>query len=964
MTHVRIMHTRTRLTGLSDACRRHTVTLVGRARRARRIETLTTYDPATGIETTVTRTDGQTPVVTRSLHGVPLEKTSLGERRTMSYDAFARNVFTLLENATTGATNRTECIEYDISGNVVRQTVDYGADGVAVSTAEYDMLNRMIRRTDALGHVTETAYDAFDRPVFTGGDTYPLRTGYDTQGRKTGSSTTRNDGATWNETQWEFDPASGVNTAKVYADGSRISYNYTDTGQRTRTTWARGAWKQQAYNERNLVSGTTYSGTVTPSVSYTYADSEKLISATLSDGTSYAYAYDDSLLCTNEVVTLGEDDLTVARTYDGFRRNEETVVAVTNVRHAAKVRLYDTENRVCGYALTNSLGRGMGIALSYDGSYLTNMVYALPNGNRFALNLSRKTSRKELVTLRDYSFGGQSVYWYSTDYDLVGRPTSATDSVSLAREWQYNNRSELAAASVGTNLYGYSYDTIGNRLWSSNNAITNSYTANHLNQYSSILRASAPPREPAYDADGNTVNDGVFAYAYDAENRLISITAASDTNGAIRVLNAYDHRNRRIRKTVQRLYSTIAPPPSPPVGIHDWETQEAHTFVWDGNNIVFEKVEFANGTTRTFEYFWGVDKSGSEQGAGGVGGLIAVSMDGVFYIPCYDHNGNIILYVSETGNITAQYTYDPYGNIIESCGPLADVFTFGFSTQYHDRETGMVGYKRRFYLPPFGRWLNRDPIEERGGANLYCFVRNRSSYRHDYLGLSFGSVGPNTGSVVELYDGRSYPYVSDLWFAVYGDSSFNLRRHMKISGCDCASKIPVKNEFNYFSIPQGKMYFGQGKLKGSDEWVEQPAQYREMYYAELISRSSTSLIGIKGTVEVRVQLTHSDVRPSDVVPNPSKDEEGFGTENRAPYGDKSSEHPITNFKIPDGSGWQPEGVIAEISFTLILDCDNGIRLKSPPTKTGDWSLDGQNWHRAYGKGLPPRASGLAIELSP
>ena len=160
------------------------------------------------------------------------------------------------------------------------------------------------------------------------------------------------------------------------------------------------------------------------------------------------------------------------------------------------------------------------------------------------------------------------------------------------------------------------------------------------------------------------------------------------------------------------------------------------------------------------------------------------------------------------------------------------------------------------------------------------------------------------------------------------------------------------------------MYFGQGKLKGSDEWVEQPAQYREMYYAELISRSSTSLIGIKGTVEVRVQLTHSDVRPSDVVPNPSKDEEGFGTENRAPYGGKSSEHPITNFKIPDGSGWQPEGVIAEISFTLILDCDNGIRLKSPPTKTGDWSLDGQNWHRAYGKGLPPRASGLAIELSP
>ena len=276
----------------------------------------------------------------------------------------------------------------------------------------------------------------------------------------------------------------------------------------------------------------------------------------------------------------------------------------------------------------------------------------------------------------------------------------------------------------------------------------------------------------------------------------------------------------------------------------------------------------------------------------------------------------------------------------------------------------MVGYKRRFYRPDLGRWLNRDPIEENGGANLYCFVRNGSSYRHDYLGLSFGTIGPNSGSVVESFDGRTDQYSSDLWFAVYGDSSFNLRRYMKISGCDCTSKDPVKNEFNYFSIPQGKMYFGQGKLKGSDEWVEQPAQYREMYYAEIISRSSTSLSGIKGTAEVRVQLTHSDVRPSDVVPNPSKDEEGFGTENNAPYGDQSREHPIRNFEIPRGSGWQPKGVIAEISFTLILDCDEGVRLKSSPKKTGDWALDGQNWHRAFGVGLPPRASGLAIELAP
>ena len=320
----------------------------------------------------------------------------------------------------------------------------------------------------------------------------------------------------------------------------------------------------------------------------------------------------------------------------------------------------------------------------------------------------------------------------------VDRPTNATDSVSLMREWLYNNRSELAVATIGMNQYGYEYDTIGNRLWSADNIITNSYSANNLNQYTTVGLAtpSAPQTSLFYDTDGNMTRDGAYTYSYDAENRLRTVTSRSMTNGALRVLNAYDHRNRRIRKTVQRLHSTSAPPPAPPLGTDEWLTLETHTFVWDDNNIVLEKVDFADGTTRTFEYFWGMDKSGTEQGAGGVGGLLAVSVDGVFYIPCYDHNGNIILYISETGSIAAQYTYDPYGNIIESSGPLADVFSFGFSTQYHDRETGMVSYKFRFYRPDLGRWLNRDPIEEEGSASLYVFCGNNPQWYYDILGLT------------------------------------------------------------------------------------------------------------------------------------------------------------------------------------------------------------------------------------
>ncbi|MBQ6338773.1 MAG: hypothetical protein IJI36_06465, partial [Kiritimatiellae bacterium] len=72
------------------------------------------------------------------------------------------------------------------------------------------------------------------------------------------------------------------------------------------------------------------------------------------------------------------------------------------------------------------------------------------------------------------------------------------------RRWLYNRRSELAAATVGADSYGYAYDSIGNRLWSAANAVTNSYTANCLNQYTAVSAGA----NPVYDADGNMTGDG------------------------------------------------------------------------------------------------------------------------------------------------------------------------------------------------------------------------------------------------------------------------------------------------------------------------------------------------------------------------------------------------------------------------------------------------------------------------
>jgi RHS repeat-associated protein len=56
-------------------------------------------------------------------------------------------------------------------------------------------------------------------------------------------------------------------------------------------------------------------------------------------------------------------------------------------------------------------------------------------------------------------------------------------------------------------------------------------------------------------------------------------------------------------------------------------------------------------------------------------------------------------------------------------------------------ETGLVYYGHRYYSPSLGRFVNRDPIEEQGGLNLYGFCGNNAVNRWDYLGNGFDHMG-------------------------------------------------------------------------------------------------------------------------------------------------------------------------------------------------------------------------------
>jgi RHS repeat-associated protein len=161
--------------------------------------------------------------------------------------------------------------------------------------------------------------------------------------------------------------------------------------------------------------------------------------------------------------------------------------------------------------------------------------------------------------------------------------------------------------------------------------------------------------------------------------------------------------------------------------------------VYDGWNVA-AIFDGSNNTTPLYTFTWGLDLSGSQQGAGGVGGLlsmtIATGSNAGTYFPCYDGNGNVVAMVNASGGTLAVvWEYSPFGEVIKATGPLAFTAPFLFSTKFYDWETGMYYYGYRYYNPSTGRWPSRDPIEEGGGINLYGFVANNPVSKIDTYGL-------------------------------------------------------------------------------------------------------------------------------------------------------------------------------------------------------------------------------------
>ncbi len=214
-----------------------------------------------------------------------------------------------------------------------------------------------------------------------------------------------------------------------------------------------------------------------------------------------------------------------------------------------------------------------------------------------------------------------------------------------------------------------------------------------------------------YDTDGNLENDEVWAYEWDAENRLRRMSRTGESLDF-----KYDYTGRRVEK-VHTLGAAVT----------------TTRFVYEGFNLIAE-MDGSAGVLRSF--VWGLDESGTTQGAGGVGGLLMIVDGASKYLTAYDGSGNLTALIDEAdGSVAAAYEYGPFGEPLRASGDYADANPFRFSTKYTDSETGLVYFGLRYYNATSGRFINRDPIGEAGGLNLYGFVGNDPINRVDFLGL-------------------------------------------------------------------------------------------------------------------------------------------------------------------------------------------------------------------------------------
>jgi RHS repeat-associated protein len=174
-------------------------------------------------------------------------------------------------------------------------------------------------------------------------------------------------------------------------------------------------------------------------------------------------------------------------------------------------------------------------------------------------------------------------------------------------------------------------------------------------------------------------------------------------------------------------------------------TNTSSSFTYDGLGRLVRIVDNQNGTISDHSYFWCgatrcLARNNTSTGAlftqyFSQGEVLITQINPTTTTAYYfvtDQLGSVLDLVNSGTAVTA-YSYDSYGNQTNTNGGtvLSDI---GYGGYFHHNASGLNFTRYRAYDAAHGRWLNRDPVGEIGGVNLYAYVGGNPATLTDALG--------------------------------------------------------------------------------------------------------------------------------------------------------------------------------------------------------------------------------------
>jgi RHS repeat-associated protein len=716
---------------------------------------------------------------------------------------------------TTNPLNETRFWEYDSVGRINRVTVPtviafasvvYGTTNTGVATASsytYDAYDRVRTATDAGGYVLTYDYDAFDRVTkitypdathddrdytfqsgtYVGTASLDLRKSTDRLGRVTTYaydanrrltsvtepltvSTTRTTSYSYYENNALKDQTDGNGNvthyaidlesrpvSKTYAYGTAAAktetYAYETTTSRLKSvTDALGQVKTMTYGLDDRPTAITYTASVnaTPNVSVTW-DTYFPRPISMVDGTgttSFTYvpvgtACAPPTTTTNcgalqlaSVDNASFSNDTIANTYDALGRVSSRAISGGN-----EGATYDTLGRLATH--TNTLGTFTYGYLGNTGSATSRSVTVGSVTTSSAWGYDTNTNDRRLTSItnsgvtRNYALsylipGGGGA---SSPYDIQGITDTAAGThpwLTQTHTFGYDYADRLLTANQTTpGNNAYAYDKLDNTTTATipgSGTVNPTYNAN--NQI-----ATWGANTYAMDANGNTLSgDGTKTYKWDAENRLIEIDYVGGTD-----------------KTV---------------------------FGYDGMSHRITQAETVSGTTTTTRYLWcGPNICQSRTGADVVtaryhpeGEYIVTGTMKYVYMP--DQLGSVRDVIdATTGTRVAAIDYGPYGSRTRTSGSVTPGYQY--AGLFYHAKSGLMLATYRALDGTAGRWLNRDPIREAGGINLYAYAGGNSVNYADPSGLYVWPTSPWDKVVIIARGALLLEFIvsSVFWYDIY-----------------------------------------------------------------------------------------------------------------------------------------------------------------------------------------------------